>query len=610
MKKFGSPKFNDAQKEIVNHKEGACLVLAGAGSGKTFSLIQRVKNLITNHNVPPTEITLITFTKNSANDLIEKLKEEGILGVRVGTFHSICSKILASMGMLSFSPNSQIRDYEVDNIWTQLNNGEKTNCMDIRSFISYQKAFNVRSHEDFVDKETEYDYLFLRKCYMEYEAYKERRGALDFDDILLKTYDLFKMHKDTSRMDEFRTTYLLIDEAQDNSTVQNLLLPYLCSTNNIMCIGDARQTLYSFRGSSPQEFLNFRMAYPNVRVIDMNINYRSCSNIIDRVNVFANNWYRGELFSDTIAGIKDKGKIVRKTIATEQLEAKYVVDTIEQMISEGTKEENIAIIYRLNENSSMVEMLLKERGIPYTIDNDASFFKIKEISTILCVLRLMQSKQDNMAYEEVFNSRMGCFKFLPNTLMASIRQTSHKLNCSYLEASMSVSTQKPYQKQKLIEFSKMIDSLKRQSASNVHLNTIVETIVRNLSIEEYIADNQRYDTEKKNSRLSCLRALSVFTRNSNIESFLSLAYSNNSDTKKKEKKTVGVQLMTVHKSKGLEWENVFFIGHGEKFPNKRAPIEEEANIFYVGVTRAKTNLWVTEVGGGSLFINQFCEVVQ
>lgn len=609
MKKFGAPKFNEAQKEIVNHKDGACLVLAGAGSGKTFSLIQRVKNLINKYDVPTSEITIITFTKNSANDLIEKLKDEGIIGIRVGTFHSVCSKILSSMNLLSFNPSNQIRDYEVDNIWTQLNNGEKTNCMDIRSFISYQKAFNVRCHEDFKDKETEYDTEFLRKCYMEYESYKERRRALDFDDILLKTYDLFKEHEHSGKMEEFKTKYLLIDEAQDNSLVQNLLLPHLCSTDNIMAIGDARQTLYSFRGSSPQEFLNFKKVYPNARIIDMNINYRSCSNIIDRVNIFARNWYKGELFSDTVAGIKEKGRIVRKTIATDQLEAQYVVDNIQQMIADGVKEEDIAIIYRLNENSSMVEMLLKERGIPYTIDNDASFFKIKEISTILCVLRLMQSEQDNMAYEEVFNSRMGGFKFLPNTLMTSIRETSYKLNCSYLEASVSVSTPKPYQKQKLIEFSKMIEGLKRQSLSRVPLNVVIETIIRGLNIEGYIADNQKYDTEKKNSRLSCLRALGVFTRNSNIESFLSLAYSSSSDKKKNEKKSVGVNLMTVHKSKGLEWENVFFIGHGEKFPNKRAPIEEEANIFYVGATRAKTNLWVTEVGGGSLFINQFCEVL-
>lgn len=608
MKRYGKPNFNEAQKAIVYHKEGACLVTACAGGGKTFSLINRTKVLVNEECVPENEITIITFTKNSASDLVEKLSEEGLNGVRVGTFHSICSRILVANGLMSFGGGAEIRDYEVDNIWTQLNGGEKTDCMDIRSFISFQKAYNVRSNGEFVKKDSMYDKDFLRKCYKEYEAYKNRKGALDFDDILLKTYDLFEQHKGTPKMLPYKTKYIMVDEHQDSNLIQNLLIPHLCSTENIMCIGDVRQTLYSFRGSTPQQFLDFTKTYPNAKVIDMNINYRSRSNIIERVNKFADNWYKGELFSQTVASIEEKGKIVRKRVGTDEAEAKYVVDEIEKLLADGVDSKDIAVIYRLNETSSLVEMMLKQRGIKYTIDSDGSFFKIKEIRAILCVLRLMHSADDNMAYEEVFNTRLSMFKFLPSATLNSIRDLSAKMNCSYLEASELVSTQKAYQKQRLLDFSRLIVSLRNMEKNQTPLPLIINTIVNGLSVEDDIASNPKYDEEKRMNRLNCIKALNTFTRNSNIDSFLSFAYGSNSTNKKENKGSDGgVNLMTVHKSKGLEWENVFFIGHGDKFPNGNAPIEDEANIFYVGTTRAKVNLWVTEVGVGSLFVNQFCE---
>lgn len=604
MKK-SQPTFNEAQKQIVKHREGACLVTACAGGGKTFSLVNRAKELVIS-GVPESQITIVTFTKNSASDITEKLKEEGLEGIRVGTFHSICAKILVANGLLNFGGGSEIRDYEVDNLWTQLNKGEKTDCMDIRSFISYQKAYNVRSSDPFVTKESMYDAVFLRECYKEYEIYKSRKGAMDFDDILLRAYDLFKRHEGTSVLDDHKTQYLMVDEHQDSNLVQNLLVPHLCSTENIMCIGDVRQTLYSFRGSSPQQFLNFKQVYPNATIIDMNINYRSCSNIIERVNMFARNWYVGDLFTDTIPAVKERGRIVRKVVGSEEAEAKYVVDQIEKQLDEGVNPSDIAVIYRLNENSSLVEMMLKQRGIKYTIDSEGSFFKMKEIRAILCVLRLIQSTDDNMAYEEVFNTRMSMFKFLPTTLMNNIRDTAMRMNCSYLEASELISTPKTYQKNKLVEFSRLIAILKRQEKNQTPLNYLITNIINGLNVEDDISANPKYDAEKRTNRFNCLKALNMFTRNTNVDAFLSYAYGNTNTKKDKETITDGISLMTVHKSKGLEWENVYFIGHGEKFPNKNANIQDEANIFYVGSTRARRNLTLTEVGQGSLFVSQFC----
>lgn len=597
-------KVNKAQQAIIKHREGACLVTACAGGGKTYSLVNRTRSMI-DDGIPQNEITIVTFTKNSANDLVEKLHELGINEVRVGTFHSICAKILMTEGLINFNLNSAIKDYEVDNIWTQLNNNAKTECEEIRSFISYQKSYNVRVDGEFVGRSMSYDNDFLRKCYREYEVYKGRKGAVDFDDILLNAYDLFVQHENDHKLDKYKTKYIMVDEHQDSNLIQNLLIPQLCSTDNIMCIGDVRQSLYEFRGSTPKQFLEFTTLYPNAKVIDMNINYRSCYNIIERVNKFARNWYVGELFSDTVPSIEEKGKIVRKRVGSNEAEAKYVVEEIEKMINDGVNPSDICVLYRLNSMSSMIEMMLNSKDISYNIDSNGSFFKIKEIRAVLCMLRLTQDRNDNIAYEEVFNTRIGMFKFLPNALMEQIRQYSTDNSCSYIEASEFISTPKNFQKQKLLEFARHINNLKKQIENNVPLRLMIDSCINFLGIEHDIEANPKYDEEKRMNRKNCLKALKSYAKTSDVNTFLSLVYKGT--TTKKENTKEGINLMTVHKSKGLEWENVFFIGHGENFPSPMADINSEANVFYVGTTRARRNLWVTEVGEGSLFVEQFCE---
>lgn len=581
-------------------------VANGIVNHNTFSLVNRTKAMI-NDGISPKDITIVTFTKNSAKDLVERLSEVGVTDVRVGTFHSICARILGATDTINMGSSFSIRNYEVDNLWVKLNGGQKTECEEIRSFISYQKAYNVRENDEFVMKKTNYDTTFLRECYKAYEDYKRRKGAIDFDDILLYAYDLFKAHEGDNTLDEFRTSYLMVDEHQDSNLIQNKLIPYLCSTQNIMCIGDVRQTLYSFRGSSPQQFLNFTSVYPNAKVIDMNINYRSCYNIIERVNKFAHNWYVGDLFTDTVPFIQEKGKIVRKRVYSEEEESDYVVDQIQELLDNKVNPKDIVVLYRYNASSSMIEMKLKERGVKYEIDSENSFFKIKEIRAVLCMLRLIVSEEDNMAYEELFNTRMGGFKFLPNTIMDSIRSYAMLSDVNYLKASEYASTPKPFQKQRLLDISRSIVKLRGMLNSGLSLIRIVEAIINELQIEDSIKENQLYDSEKKQNRLNCLKSLKMFTRTTNIHSFLDLAYS--TPKAKKEKEVKNISLMTVHKSKGLEWDNVFFIGNNENFPNREDPISvsEDANVFYVGTTRAKRNLWVTETGEGSIFVEQFCQ---
>ncbi len=601
-------KLNKAQEQIINHTTHPVLVTACAGAGKTFSLIQRTIKLVQS-GVPQEEITIITFTKNSANDLLRKLKQHNLTGVNVGTFHRVCAKMLIKLGKLDLS--KQVREYEVDNIWTKLNGNEKTDCTQVRSFISYQKAYNIKPNGTYQTFETEYGSQFLTKCYIAYENYKKESGIRDFDDILIDAYEELsnppKGMGTRTDLSEFKATYLMVDEHQDSNVIQNKLIPLLCSTDNIMCIGDVRQTLYSFRGSSPQSFLDFTKTFPNATVIDMNTNYRSCSNLVEQTNTFAHNWYQGALFTDTIANNPNDGTITSEYFYEGVDEAEYVCDKISSLLSNNVKPSDIAVIYRNNDMSSLVELQLKQKGIPYKVEGDGSIFKMKEIRAILCILRLATNLEDNMAYEELFNTRTSIFKFMPNAILSEIRNYALSHDVSYAQASGLIHTPKVYQATNLQSIITLIKLVHSQSSNQVSLNKILGTIISTLKIITGIQQEGTYDKDKKESRIACVNSLAQFTLNSKytINSFLDLAYGAKTKSTKEEEVTNSIQLMTVHKSKGLEWENVFFIGNQEgKFPSSYSPIEEEANVFYVGVTRAKTNIYLTTINS-STFVEQF-----
>lgn len=586
-------RFNKEQLEVINHKEGNCVVMAGAGSGKSTCLVNRIDKLIKEF-VNPQDITAITFTKNSANDLKSKLEKLGILDVNVGTFHSICSKILIRNG---YNFKNSLKEYEIENLFKKVNGGEKTNHKDILSFISYQKAHMRGYNDEFVYKESEYFEEELRTFYREYELFKQSKGCLDFADLLIEAYKVLK--RDPSI---YKCKYLLVDEAQDSNMVQNKLLNLLCTENNIMIVGDYRQSIYGWNGAKIEDFMNFkRLLGDDCKIINLYTNYRSKNNIVENANSFIRQYYGDyEHYMDSKSHNKGQGNVNIFNNSSEDEEAVKVAEEIKALLDGGCQPKEISILYRLNKQSHLIENELKLRGIDYDIHNSSNFFNRKEIDIIMCMLRLIHNPSEDMAFETLLRYRV--VPYLSNSVIEDMIRTAHRLNIPMLEASGLVEIKSKFVKQKVQSLSISIDKLIRQEKAGVDLYTIVNHIIRIVDLNEYIKNN--YGTlEEIDERLKSVENFKKFIRSNTLESFLQYVYDKNANQKKKSGNKV--QLMTLHGSKGLEFENVFMIGINDgKFPNAKAEIVDESRLMYVGVTRAKSNLWLSS-SGESTFIKEY-----
>lgn len=583
--------FNEQQKQVIDFKDGNCVVLAGAGSGKSTCLVNRIKKLI-DSGVNESDITTITFTRGSADDLKKKLKKLNIENVRVGTYHSICMNIIKQEGYVL---DNQLKDFEYKNVFKKINGNKMPKWKDIMGFIGYQKNNMIGVSDEFIDTGIEYTIAELREYYKEYEKLKESKKCFDFDDVLLWAYDvLLKTNY------KYSCKYLLVDEAQDNNLVQNKMLELLCPSNNIMLIGDFRQSIYSFRGSKPEDFMNFDSLLKNCNVINLDTNYRSNSNIVENANKFISKYYGDyKYYSDSIPSNNKKGNIEIIEELSSEDEAKEVADKIEMLLKNKCNPNEICVLYRLNSQSNYIEDELKTRNIPYDIAKENSFFKRKEIDIIMCMLRLVRSSSDNDAYSKLYTYRM--IPFLSKDSFMKIEELSGKLNISLLNASETIRLPKQYEISAIKKFSDVVNKLTRQYQIGIPLSTLIDNIISSLHIHDFIVDTYGSDSEIED-RTQSLINFKKFIRDNTLETFIKYVYEKSASQKKSNN---NVQLMTLHKSKGLEFDNVFLIGVDEgKFPNLKADIYDEARLMYVGVTRAKNNLCVSS-GLSSIFIDQY-----
>lgn len=588
-------KFNNEQQIIINHIEGAMGVIAGAGSGKSTTLIERTKNMISK-GVKPEDILIVTFTDNSSKDLKNKLNKKEIADVIVGTFHSVCKRILNNEGI---STDKQFRSYEVDNIFTKID--EKAKCKQIKGFIDYQKNYGIGVDEVFIEKDTDYSDYDLRNFYKAYENEKKKLNMLDFQDWLLLTKEILQ---DKNKQDKYSFKYILVDEHQDSNLIQNDLIKLLCPSGNVFCVFDYRQAIYTFRGGNPEYCMNFKKYYPNAKIVNLNINYRSKNNIVENANTFIKNYYGDyKYYSDSIANSKESGRINKIENDNKLSEADCIVEMIKKDLDNGIKPNDIAVLYRNNSNSFELENELKTNNIPYyTSYKEGNFFNRKEIKIIMNILRLVDNPNDPV-YEELFNARIYPFTYIKNSIRDRIKNLSASKNISWFEASEIVKTDNPKQKENLSLFRNAILNLISQSKRKINLLQIIENIIVLFKIQDYIERN--YEGDEIEERLESLESLKTFVRDNTLESFLKFVYGSNKSQKKCTKNDI--QLMTIHKSKGLEFKNVYLIGIEDgKFPSEKVKdITEEARLFYVATTRAKENLTISQIYEGNQFVEEY-----
>jgi DNA helicase II / ATP-dependent DNA helicase PcrA len=589
--------FNTQQQKAINAHKGNYGVIASAGSGKSTVLLNRVKNLIETHNVSERDILTISFTRNTADELKKKLNKMGFMDVNVGTFHSICGRILSQEGVY-INGSNLVKEWQVENCFKSID--DKPDVDDIKSFISYQKNYMRGCNDEFVSKDSNYTEDDLRQFYTAYEKFKTKNNLYDFDDYLLLCLDVLRKNKG-----KYTYEFILVDEHQDSNKIQHELLKELCQSGNLWACYDYRQAIYKFRGGNPDYCMNFEKDWDNATIINMDTNYRSTKNIIDNANRFIRKYYGNyEYYSDAIANNPNNGQIILNSYDNEESEAKAVADKIEELISNGEHLGEIAVLYRVNAQSIHIENEMKDRKIDYDISGDSSFFKRKEIAGILSYLRLIQNPHDDMAFESIFNLRNYPLTYFSGQLFNETKRFAGLNNLSLYEAFITMNFPKPWQKKNANIFEKNIERLRLQKDKFVSVGMLIDNIIKVFQFEDFIKSKYTNIDERKD-RIKSLSILKSFVKNNNLEQFITYVYSGN--TKRKAKKN-SVKLMSLHASKGLEFNHCFLIGVVDgKFPNERADLLEESRLFYVGVTRSKENLHISEIGKGNQFMREYFE---
>lgn len=588
---FTIVKFNKSQQEAIDHFEGACAVVASPGSGKSTVLVNRIKNLIEVHNVIPSDILAISFTNNTASELKKKLQDMGYT-VNVGTFHGICKSILATNNH-TVANQKIIGEYNYKKEFSELVN--KPNIDDIMGYINYQQCYLKGFTDTFVYKDSTYTEEQLKVFYKVYDEIKKTKKLRDHSDLLTETTKLQENIENTYE-------YVLVDEYQDSNFAQNKLLKQWCKSGNLFTVFDVKQSLYEWNGATPSYCIEFEKHWKGAKVINLNINYRSAKNIVEKANDFIRPYYKHyEHHKDSIPHKQHNGQITLESYFDREEEGICVANEIERLIKSGIEPKEIAVLYRNNQHANHVESQLKRKEIDYEISKGGSFFERSEVAAVINILNLLVNPHNDMAMEEIYNIRIHPLMYINKVTFSKVTTFAGTRNLSLFESLVDYNQYDINQRRNAREFETNINKLRLQKDKGVSLKTLINNIIKTFRLEQHVYSNiKKEDIE---DRLGSFNILKGLAKSDDIDKLLSFA--SNGDIKKKKKKNA-VKLMTIHGSKGLEFHTVFLIGVEDKaFPSEKASLLEEARLFFVGVTRSIENLHVSEIGKGNQFIKEY-----
>ncbi len=598
-------KLNNEQKKAATFKDGPCLVIAGAGSGKTKVLTTRIANLIEN-GVKPYNILAITFTNKAAGEMRERVNN--IINAHdafIGTFHSFGLKIIReNSALFNLTSAFTLIDTEdqtsiIKKIMKDINITDKMiSPAFIKSKISFIKNNMLSDSEiaNFLISENE---KIAVKIYYEYEKILKRNNTLDFDDLLKKPVELFNSNKEVLEKYQDKFKYILIDEYQDTNEVQYKLVKLLSKKYlNLFVVGDPSQSIYAFRGANYQNILNFEKDFKGCTVIKLPQNYRSTQTILDAANeVISHNKQRKDLdlFSDLGQGVKIK--YIRTF--NDSMENKRVVDEIQKLYEEGYSRKDMAIFYRTNAQSRSIEDALVKANIPYKVFGSFYFYKRKEIKDLLAYLKLIANPSDDVSLERVINEPK---RKIGDKTIENLREKARSLNISMFEAIDSG---------KELEFKNLILNL-IEISKDTSITGLIDKTLELSKMKETYENDKSLESDIRLENLMEFRSVSETyekeTGNVNLSDFL-MEVSLVSDAAEYSTDTDAVTLMTVHSAKGLEFKVVFIIGLEENImPISKAlyddeELEEERRLMYVAITRAKEKLYLLNAGRRMLYGN-------
>ena len=598
-------KLNNEQKKAATFKDGPCLVIAGAGSGKTKVLTTRIANLIEN-GVKPYNILAITFTNKAAGEMRERVNN--IINAHdafIGTFHSFGLKIIReNSALFNLTSAFTLIDTEdqtsiIKKIMKDINITDKMiSPAFIKSKISFIKNNMLSDSEiaNFLISENE---KIAVKIYYEYEKILKRNNTLDFDDLLKKPVELFNSNKEVLEKCQDKFKYILIDEYQDTNEVQYKLVKLLSKKYlNLFVVGDPSQSIYAFRGANYQNILNFEKDFKGCTVIKLPQNYRSTQTILDAANeVISHNKQRKDLdlFSDLGQGVKIK--YIRTF--NDSMENKRVVDEIQKLYEEGYNRKDMAIFYRTNAQSRSIEDALVKANIPYKVFGSFYFYKRKEIKDLLAYLKLIANPSDDVSLERVINEPK---RKIGDKTIENLREKARSLNISMFEAIDSG---------KELEFKNLILNL-IEISKDTSITGLIDKTLELSKMKETYENDKSLESDIRLENLMEFRSVSETyekeTGNVNLSDFL-MEVSLVSDAAEYSLDSDAVTLMTVHSAKGLEFKVVFIIGLEENImPISKAlyddeELEEERRLMYVAITRAKEKLYLLNAGRRMLYGN-------
>ncbi len=596
--------LNDKQLEAVNHKEGPCLVLAGAGSGKTRVLTERIIKLI-DDGISPYNILAITFTNKAAREM--KLRVEAKLGtladsIFIGTFHSFGLRIIRE-NYLELGLKNNITILDQDDTKSLVKRILKEEDLDPNDYDIKHIVNRISSSKNDGVTPGEYSRLFLReddkviaRVYEKYNNLLKENNSVDFDDLLLMPVKLFKTNKDILERYQERFRYILIDEYQDTNSIQYNLCKMLADKyKNIFVVGDHNQSIYSWRNADYRNILNFEHDYKNACVILLEENYRSTNNILKAANsVIKNNSEGKKLNLWTSSGDGDKVEYIR--VDNEIKEAEFVISKIKDLMEMGYKYSDFAVLYRTNAQSRVIEQTCTSNGIPYNVIGSYKFLERKEIKDLVSYLKIIYNPDDSVSLERVINTPK---RGIGAKTIESIRGKALIENTSMFEAIDSG---------KELEWKKIILDLIEDS-KDMNLEELIEDVLVKTGMRSEYESDKSVESYRKLENLEEFKSLAINFEDNGIydlESFLENIMLV-SDTGQYSMSDDVITLMTLHSAKGLEFKVVFIVGMEEGlFPHIRSfesgtELEEERRLCYVGITRAKTKLYLLSARQRTIF---------
>ena len=598
--------LNDKQKEAVLYNDGPLLIIAGAGAGKTKTLTTKIAYLIEEGLAAPYNILAITFTNKAAKEMRDRLYlliGDEARKLQVSTFHSFGLKLLReNYELLGYDRNFVIMDSDdsltvVKKIIKDLNYDPKIyNPKAIRNKISSYKNELISAHDYERYAVSDYEQV-IQKVYEKYEHKLKTNNSVDFDDLLILPIKLFKEHRDVLEKYQDLYKYVLIDEYQDTNEAQYILTKMISEKNRkITCVGDDSQSIYSFRGANYKNILNFEKDYKDAKTILLEQNYRSTGNILEAANqVIKNNRDRKDKNLWTNKGPGDKIKYYRAY--NERDEAQYIIRKIKELVNRDVEYKDIAILYRTNAQSRVVEEEMLKENLPYRVIGSFYFYSRKEIKDLIAYLRLIHNSKDNISLLRVINTpKRGIgLKTIENL---TIRADSE-----------GISIYDAIESGKELEFKNTIEKLK-SIAEDLTLTELIDKVLDASGMKKELESEQTLESEVRLENLEEFKSITkAFEEKEgliSLEDFL-LEISLVSDVEEYKDDPNRISLMTVHSVKGLEFDHVFVIGMEEGlFPHmnslmENGALEEERRLCYVAITRARDDLHLVNARRRTLF---------